>query len=449
MSALRAVTLAVLVGAASLAGVRSARADANSPAELVQQLGGEDATKRYDAYRALIAKRTPEALPLLAKAVPGMSISGQSFGLSIVQGYGAGDSKPVLERWMTCDAPFLVVASAAVLLRQGEAKAAPAIVKALAAPALDSSTLAMMIGQLYSVRDAKVLAALRGFLKADVSPEILGAALTQLNTASDDGATKAVTALLEAPSASVRALAAAFLLRRGDEAMAEPLATVLASAELPYIDFLRIHALLTRAPRCPEKVLAGLLALVEAEPKGYALSLVIGLLGEYAYAKAVPILTKLLDREDVTVSKASFEALSKIPGALTPDVTKTLLEAKDETRRISAAEALRRLDDLSGLPAVIDVLKRGTVAKADAARALGLFRSRAAVEPLIDALSDADLTVRANAYNSLSSLLVLLFPYRRLDLSSVGYTTTAAADARDAAVRRVRAWWDAHKNAGW
>ena len=194
-------------------------------------------------------------------------------------------------------------------------------------------------------------------------------------------------------------------------------------------------ALLARAPRCPEKVLDALVTLAEKAPTGYDLSDVLKLLGEYAHPKAAPVLQRLLDHANVAVSKAAFDALSRIPGALTPEVTKSLLQSKDEARRISAAEALVRRDDLSGLPVVVDVLRNGTTARADAARALGGFRARAAVEPLIDALLDADLTVRANAYNSLARVLPALFPYRRFDLASLGYVTT---DVSDRALRRGR-----------
>ena len=116
---------------------------------------------------------------------------------------------------------------------------------------------------------------------------------------------------------------------------------------------------------------------------------------------------------------------------------------------MAAAEALLRGDDPSGLAAVVDVLRHGKTARAAAATALGAFRSRAAVEPLIDALGDADLSVRAGAYNSLVTLLRTLFPYRRFDLASTGYVTTAAEDVRAAAIASIRTWWNAHKDAGW
>jgi len=450
MSARRALLVAVfLAGSVALAAAPAVRADTPSAADLVRDLAGDDVTQRYAAYRSLLATRPPEALPLLAKAVPSMLFPVQSLGFSIVQGYPQADAKPVLERWMASDAPFLQVAAGAALLRQGEPKASAVIAKALARQGPESGTLPTLLAYLYGVQDERVLAAIRALLRPDAPADVVGAALFQLQGVEDEAARKPVEALLASGSASVRALAATWLLRMGDEAQAEVLAPALASGELPYADYLRVAALLARAPRCPEKVLDALVTLVGKAPPGYDLSNVLKLLGEYAHPKAAPVLQGLLDHENALVSKAAFDALSRIPGALTPEVTKSLLQSKDEARRISAAEALARRDDLAGLPVVIDVLRNGTQARADAARALGGFRARAAVEPLIDALLDADVSVRANAYDSLARVLPALFPYRRFDLASLGYVTTAAPDARSAAVGRLRAWWVAHKNGGW
>ena len=429
----RAFAVAALLG---LAGAQAVRADGASSTELVRALGGEDALARGEAYAALLTRRPPDALPLLAKAVPGMPLVGQQFGFAILQGYPPADTKPVFERWTSSGGPFLRVAAGATLLRAGEAKVAPTVVKALATPALEPGLLATMLIHLYGVKDAQVLAAVRGLLRPDAPTEVLSAALYQLLGAMDESAKQAVTPLLDAPSVGIRAIAAAYLLDLGDEEMAARLAMALASGEVAYVEFVRVHGILARMPRCPEPVLDALVTLLAAEPKGYALPLVIGLLGQFAHAKAVPVLKALLERDEALVSKAAFEALSRIPGALTPDVTRALLGSKDESRRVAAAEALLRTDDLSGLPAVVAVLRSGKTARADAARALGTFRSRAAVEPLIDALLDADLSVRANAYNGLAVLLGTLFPYRRIDLAGTGYTTTGAAEVRAAAAER-------------
>lgn len=442
----RALLLAALV---LLACGRPVRADAPTAADLVRALGGDDVVKRSEAYSALLAKHPPEALPLLAKALPGMPLTAQQFGISVVQGYPPADTKPVYERWATSDTPLLVVAGGVALLRAGDAKQGAAIAKALSLPSLEPAAIVTMLSQLYAIRDAKVIAAVRARVRTDATVDVVGAALFQLHSASDDGGVKVVTPLLGAPTPGLRALAAAYLVCLGDDTKADALATELVSGELPYAEFMRVQNLISRTSRCPDKVLDALVTLVGSDPKGYYLPYVIDLLGQFAYPKAVPVLKTLLERDDAAVSKSAFEALSRIPGALTPDVTKALLEAKDESRRVAAAEALLRGDDPSGLAAVVDVLRHGKTARAAAATALGAFRSRAAVEPLIDALGDPDLSVRAGAYNSLVTLLRTLFPYRRLDLASTGYVTTAAEDVRTAAIAKIRAWWDAHKEAGW
>lgn len=435
--------------AALAVGARTTRAGDPSPAELVRQLADADTNKRYEAYTALLAKHPPEALPLLAKAVPSLPIASQSYGVTVVAGYPPADVKPVFERWLSADAPYVVASAGAGLLRMGDAKGAPAVVKVLESADADPSMRSMMLSALYGVRDPRVLAAVRGLLKPDAPVEVLGAALNQLRGAQDAASAAAVTGFLAAPAAGVRALAATYLLTLGDEARADVLATALDTGEVGFAELNRVETMLAQTPRVPDVLLDALTTMAGRETNLASLLVAIRLLGRYGYVKAAPVLQKLLDREEPAVSGAAFDALSKLPGAMTPDVVKALLETKDEARRVSAAEALRRGDDLSGLPAVIDVLRHGKTARMQAATALGSFRSRAAIDPLVEALVDPDLAVRAAAYNALTRVLTLLFPYRRLDLSKVGYTTTATPDALAAGQARIKAWWDAHKDGSW
>ncbi len=80
---------------------------------------------------------------------------------------------------------------------------------------------------------------------------------------------------------------------------------------------------------------------------------------------------------------------------------------------------------------------------------LGGFRTAKAVDPLLGALMDSKISVRANAYNSLSTVLRSLFPYRRLDLASTGYATSGSASARKTAVDAMKAWWAKHRGRDW
>lgn len=429
----------------------SARAAGEDVEALVRVLVGEDQTERYDAYRALLASRPPEALPLLAKALPGAPLIAQNYGVSLVAGYPAAQTKAVHEKWAAGDAPYLKVVGAVALLRAGNAKAAATVAEVIARDDLPPDVMSFCLGQVSGLKDAAVLEAVRGHVRPEEPTGTLGSALWHLANAGDEPSKKLADRLLGSPSAGVRAMAAAFLLRLGDEARAAELAAALGADDLPYDAFSRVYSLLSAGTRLPAPVLDALLGLLEREPQGWSLTLVVDLLGDAGYAKAAPALRKLLERDDTLLSKAAFTALTRIPGGLTPDVVKSLLTGGDDARRVAAAEALRRGDDLAGLPAVLEVLAKGktSIVRAEAARVLAGFRVRASVEPLLDALSDPDVSVRAAAVTTLESTLRVLYPYRRIDLDAAGYASGKSPEANAEALRRVRAWWASAKDAEW
>ncbi len=76
-------------------------------------------------------------------------------------------------------------------------------------------------------------------------------------------------------------------------------------------------------------------------------------------------------------------------------------------------------------------------------RALGQFRVRAALPPLLDALADDDAQVRRDAFTGVARLLPALFPYRRFDMRAAGYQPDAAPAQRAAGLAALRAWWQA------
>ena len=438
-----------LVVAAALARALPARAADADPAALVEALANDDAQARYDAYRALLASHPPEALPLLAKRVPTLSLAAQSFGTSIVQGYPADRTKPVYEKWAASDAPYLRLFAGAHLARQGDPRGAATIVSVLEAKDADPAALSMGLSQLTGLRDAAVTAAVRALVRPGAPAAVLGPALYHLQFVDDRDAPRVAGPLLSSPDVGTRALAAAFLWRTGDEARSAELAAALASPELTYDVFLRMNPLLSNGPRLPEAVLDALVGIVEGRREGWYLPIVITHLGTAAHGKAVPVLRALLDDAGPGVAAAAFEALAKLPGGLRPEDVRALLTGADEARRVAAAEVLRREDDPAGLEAVVDVLRTGKTARAEAARVLGTFRRRAAVDPLIDALLDPDASVRAAAQNALAMTFQALFVYRRLDLAATGYRSTATPDANRAAVEKVRAWWRAAKDGDW
>jgi len=448
MNAVRRLALLCLSVAAGLTAAPVVCGLDEDPAGLVRTLGGDDVQARYDAYRVLLAQHPPEALPLLAKAVPAMPLAAQTFGVSVVQGYPAAVTKAVYERWLGADGAYVRLVAGFQLARAGEAKGVAAVVETLGQP-VAADVLSLALSHAYGLRDPAIVKAVRGLVTADAPPAVLGPVLYHLQSVDDREAPRVVGPLLSSAAVATRMLAAAFLWRTGDEARAAELAAAIASPELTYDTFVRANGLLSNGPRLPEPVLAALLGIVEGAREGWFLSVVIEHLGRWGYAKAAPALRKLLDDAQPAVGKAAFEALSRIPGGLTADAVRAILTGADEARRVAAADLLRRADDRTGFDAVVGVLRTGTKARAEAARVLGAFRTRAGVEPLVDALLDPDLSVRAAAETGLEQTLYALFPYRRLDVATTGYRAAATPEANRAAVDRVRAWWVVAKDADW
>ena len=430
----------------ALLAAPAARA-ADDVADLVARLGSDDGSECYAAFRKLSDSRPPEAVPLLVKGLPGFPRLSQSYGWSLLLGYPQAELRKVAERWSADAPPYLKASSSAWLLRNGEPKAAARIVEAIDAVKTDAVETTWVLGQLLNIDDPRVLAAIRALVRPDADVGVVGAAFHNLRIGKDAAAREPAEALLTA-EAGHKALAAAFLWRMGEEEHGKTLGEALATGEVPAAAFSRVYNLLHDADRLPDAVLDALVAMIASPPQGYPLSTIVRLIGRHPYPKAVDALKPLLDRDDDT-GKAAFEALSAIPGAIGPDVAKALLQSGDELRRVAAAEALRRTDDLSGLVALVDVLKNGSKARDDAARALGGFRVKAAVDPLIDALLDKDPILRSAAQSSLASILSSLFPYRRLDLASTGYDARGDDAARDAAVAKIRAWWKARRDGAW
>ena len=120
---------------------------------------------------------------------------------------------------------------------------------------------------------------------------------------------------------------------------------------------------------------------------------------------------------------------------------KEMLASNDTRMALFAAETLRRRDDYAGLPRALELFKKAGAHRARAATVLGGFREERAVAPLIEALGDPDRAVRTAAYTSLGRVLRSLFPFKRLDLATTGYTPDAPAAQRTRSARVISAWW--------
>jgi len=241
------------------------------------------------------------------------------------------------------------------------------------------------------------------------------------------------------------------LHRFGEEQHAAVVAEGIRSGKIHAKIWPRFHLALSRAGRYPEPVREALTERIAVEPNPTVLAQMVWHLGRARHRPAADPLRKLFEHPDPKVAAAAFAAHLQIPGAATTESLLPLLEAKAPALRLRAAEALRRLDDASGLPAVTGVREtaRSALDRLEAVRILSTYRRSAAVAPLVDALLDADARVRARAGQALTNLLATLFPYRSFQLASAGYDPKKPPAANTAAVERIRAWWGKARTRDW
>ena len=417
-----------------------------SVAELVAELGGPDAMQRSRAMTELRNRKDPRAIPLLVGALPDYEYLGQYYGVMVLEAYPQKLSEPALPSLVQAEAPYLRLAAATGVYRYGDLRAVPVIVKTLTLPDIEPSIRMYMLNRLNWVQDRKVLDAVRSLVVPGAEVTVIGAAMNLLGNMPDDASRSMAVNLLADPRPGVRAMALTLLYRMGEEHRAVEISEALRSGEVEYNEFIRIRSLLYPMPRVSAEILDAVLSLLEADDDTNTLSQGIGLIEKFRYRKAIPVLKKLLTHENRIVSKAAFEALSALGGGLDAEVLYPLLESEDVDQRLMAADALRKMDDLAGFTTLVEILKAGQdQQRADAAKALGGFRTPAAVEPLIAALLDSYSTTRTYAETSLLSVLRTLYPYRRFDLVTTGYQRDGPAARREQAVKLIRGWWAANR----
>ena len=428
----------ILIVGALLAGSAWGQDDV---ARLVAELGNTNHNTRYAAYRALLTKKLPAAVPLLIRSLPGYQIYCQSLGLSVLQSYPQKLAESALNKLLKSESAFLKLGAAAALYHRGDRSHVDLIVAALQSTS-SVNDVTLMLSRLYSIRDARVKEAVRNLVKPNVNISVLDAALRFLQNTKDPQATKVAEriATSEAASDNHKASCLAFLVAMGESQHGKALAKTLRSGGVRSIS--RVYGYLNQAPHLDKEVLNTLVELVEQNTNSTQIRLALQVLAKHRHHAAVPVIRKLLENNDTRVSKAAFDALLKMGDELKPKSLRELLDPDRPALCIIAADGLRRLDDMSGLPPLLDVVKKTSgQTKADAIAALGKFRSRKVVDTLIDALNDENLNVRTRAVSGLNTVLRALFPYKRIDLASVGYSVSAPASKRRDGAALVRVWW--------
>ncbi|MDF1700372.1 MAG: HEAT repeat domain-containing protein, partial [Planctomycetota bacterium] len=267
------------------------------------------------------------------------------------------EGRPALWKLVKAPSTHLRVVAGAALCRMGESKAAPVVAKALTDEGVADTARATLLMRIYSVRDAAVQAAVRGFLRVDVPYQVVQAAIYNVYLVRDKEALAPLRALDEHEQPGVRAMAGACRMLLGDP---DGAATTTQAFEEGGIDtgaIYKVKTLLEQARPVPPSRLDAVHAAMDDETNAYALRTMIEILGAHGHAKASKAIRALLEHTDSNVSKAAFEALARFPGGVSPETMRTLLEGGDDGRRLAAAEALRRADDPSGFAVVVEILR--------------------------------------------------------------------------------------------
>jgi len=439
--------LAVSFAIAALVAARSLVAQ-DDPATLVGQLASDDAQIRHDAYNKLMRARSPEAMALLAKALPTLPIAGAAFAVYLLEGYPAEDTAAVWKKLAGQDGAFVRAAAAAALWRRGDKSLAQVLAAAVTAalPAERTHVLA----RLYGIDDPAVVTAVRGLVRKGVESGVVGEALHHLlqwqkgRDVETIGSAEALAAdpTLTGDDGARSAIALAYLVAAGEGRHAGPLAARIAEEKLQLFQWTRF---LERAPRLDKVLVEAIAARLTGAKSEYDVTRLVQLLQKHAPGRVEQALRDHLDGDDPKLRAAALKALATIPGALEPKKFREMLGSADAQVVLVAAETLRRMDDYSGLEVVMALATKAGKDRVEAVRVLGGFRDPKVVPLLIAAFADPELQVRRHALTGLQQLLPDLFPYRRFDLDKAGCRADGPEVLRAEGLRLLRAWWAAQQ----
>ncbi len=467
----------VATGAAALSPCAAIAAE-TPLTELVEQLGSDEHNERYQAYLALRRRADPKTPALLATRLPEFPIACHYYGVLILDGFDDKRVEKPLRKLLKCPSPYLRVCAALQLHGRGAKGMAKTMARELTAEELPPEIWLKIMKRLRGGRVPKDASVMRALL----DPIVVGsdsAAIREIAAVMNDADARAAVptfeALLEDERAGTRAVAAAFLRARGQDRDAD-LAAALRGTELASGDVYMLDQILTRrdAAPVPPIVVEALIVASRAEANSSALRAIVQVLGQLSDESALPRLRELTAHKHKSIAKAAARAIEKLSGtktgtsssatsSLEPTDTVALtkmtqerdqaalgawLHDGDSKRRLAAADALRRMDDHSGLDVVLaECTSTEVTDRREAVRAAGQFRVDAAVETLITAMLDEDSTVRNYARSGLNATLLTLLPHRGFRLTARGEPDTP--ESRTKHVARLRAWWPKARDAAW
>jgi len=456
-----------------LAAVAAAARDVES---LAAQL--KDPKRRVAAYRELRAARDPAAVAPVRRAIEDLPDSQRHWGLNVLDAYPPDVARRAFRPLLRSSSPWTRLYAAEALHRRGVPNMARTIHAALRTPNLHERVKRRMLGRLMwgrLPRERALLETVRGFLVPGEPAGVIADAALVLKGVDDDGAVEPAKELLDDRRSAVRAWAAALLVHLGLAEHTPTVAEAMRTGELGGALY-RVRQLLRGLGGTPREIRGALRDLLARDLPAGALLAVVRWVRDIKDRGAMPQLEKLLEHENAQVRKEAGEVLlsfagrgsagsSGVPKSLEPgdvaalarmmrdkdrDGVRAWLTDQKIARRLVAADALRRMEEESGLPVILAALAdEDGPERATAARLLAGFRRPYVVPPLLAALEDESIAVRSAAFRSLGEVLAALFPQRRIRMGSTAYDPRLDPVKNAPAVARLRAWWREHRDKDW
>jgi HEAT repeat protein len=433
----RALAAVVLL----LAG--SASAAPTSLTDLVAALGDKDYGARQQARTELMSRKDPAVIRLLAAAMPSMDYSARIYAQSVLDVLPPEKTRGLWLSFLKANDADLRALAAVSLYRRGDFVGIPVVARDLRNADLDPGQATHALMRIYTVRHPILRAAVIERLGRNATVAVWRALLRHVYYVRDAAYVPPLRSIATHPTMEVRVRVRAILYVLGATDVVADLAGEIAGRKVAYSVLLDVLTWLEQGPEPPAALRDAVLRHLEDEEHALTIARLLGTLASWRHHGALPLAEKLLDHDDPKVVKAAFALIAEIAGKGQIPSLRRGTESPVHAVRVLAAEALRRFDDESGLPAVLEVLRTGdAVDRREAARVLGGYRRRDVVPPLLLAFDDEDVSVRTYAYSGLAQVITALFPYRRFDWSRYSTMARAAPTVRRQRIAELRAWWE-------
>jgi len=419
--------------------------------KLIAEMGSKNVRTRDFAYYELRRRKDVGVIPLLLAAAPNYEFRAQLHSVTLIGELPASKSLPALRTLSTAKSPYLRITAAAQLHKLGQKGVVPVMIAALREQGLTENELGYMLVRVKGIRDPGLGVALRALLRDDRKPSnvywiLMSGSVIGYQRGNGDAA-KALVA--RSSSAGIRAVAAACLVAKRASEYESILADIMRTNRLDAGTFDRVRSFLDVGKRYPDAVLDAIADWAPEEPNAWLVVALIRFTAESGRSKNTDWIQGMVAHTDGRVVSAAVEALTALGVPLKAELLEKLLQSKDDGAALAAAQNLRRRDDLSGLRRAIAIVGSKSAQRSRAIEVIGEFRSAEAIEPLLACMSDAKPAIRDAALRALHKTLTGLFPYRRFDHRLGLPPEGAPATSREAAIAKLRAWWDSHKGDGW